>query len=350
MSGQEIALIPATAADRWKYAESIADANLLPVAFRRRPADIFYAVEYGAMLGLSPIAAMTGIHVIEGKPTASSALMSALVRRHGHRLRVRVEGTVAAGDLRAVAELVRGDDPDHTFVSTWDLYRAQRAGLVELRRGEHGEVVPWSRSDKGKPLNWEKYPESMAKARAISEVCRDGAEECLFGMHYVPEELGAEVDGDGDPVTVTVEPQPETPRPAPRPAAPEPPPSVVQGEVVTDQQPPAPAANGVDSVAVAEEVAARATDCKDADELVRTFAEAKQRGLLDVDVLAVVDQGARAVVGAQDAQRLALGAWLMACGRHARDTGSSVASAAVAEPGDDDPWAVNPPTDTAQEA
>ena len=42
----------------------------------------------------------------------------------------------------------------------------------------------------------------MLKARAISEVARDACEEALFGLHYTPEELGAEVNEDG---TVTGE-------------------------------------------------------------------------------------------------------------------------------------------------
>ena len=46
----------------------------------------------------------------------------------------------------------------------------------------------------------------MLKARAITQCARDACEEALFGLHYTPEELGAEVDEDG----VVVE---ETPRP-----------------------------------------------------------------------------------------------------------------------------------------
>ena len=37
----------------------------------------------------------------------------------------------------------------------------------------------------------------MLKARAITQCARDACEEALFGLHYTPEELGAEVDEDG---------------------------------------------------------------------------------------------------------------------------------------------------------
>jgi hypothetical protein len=333
MPTQEVALIPATAADRWKYAESLADANLIPAAFRRRPADVFYAVEYGAMLGLSPIAALTGIHVIEGKPTASSALMSALVRKAGHRLRVRVEGTVAAGTLIATAELVRSDDPDHTFIAVWDLHRAERAGLIAIKKLDGGRTVAWSRSKDGKPQAWEKFTEAMAKARAISEVCRDGAEECLFGMHYTPEELGAEVDGDGEVVEVTVT-SPAAPgpvvdaepvRPAPGKAQ-VPAEDVVDAEVVPDVTdvtgaPPETGVTPVDKALLdlAVTVATRAGSSKDVEEIRRTYTGLREKTpeALKVDVAADIDPLWAAAAGVTT-PCVELGAWLIACGNYVK--------------------------------
>ena len=37
----------------------------------------------------------------------------------------------------------------------------------------------------------------MLKSRAITQCARDACEEVLFGLHYTPEELGADVDEDG---------------------------------------------------------------------------------------------------------------------------------------------------------
>ncbi|MFC5992894.1 hypothetical protein ACFQE5_01565 [Pseudonocardia hispaniensis] len=160
--------------DKITYAAELANSGLLPAAYRRHPANVLYAIEYGEMLGLSPMAAINGIHVIEGKPTASSALMSALVRKAGHRLRV------TGDDSRAVCEIVRADDPEFVFRSVWTVERAQQAGLL------------------GKDV-WKRYRASMLKARAISECARDACEEALMGMHYTAEELGASVDEDERP-------------------------------------------------------------------------------------------------------------------------------------------------------
>jgi hypothetical protein len=158
-----------------QYAEKLANSGLLPAAFRKQPANVLYAVEYGDMLGLAPMAAITGIHVIEGKPTASAGLISALVRRAGHKL--RVSGDAAS----ATCEITRADDPSYTFRVTFTVEDAKTAGLT------------------GKPV-WKQYGTSMLKARAITQCARDACEEALFGLHYTPEELGAEVDPDGAPL------------------------------------------------------------------------------------------------------------------------------------------------------
>ncbi|WP_431928659.1 hypothetical protein [Nonomuraea jabiensis] len=165
--------------DRLKYAHELANAGLLPDSFRKQPANVLYAIEYGIALRVDPVVAITEIHVIKGKPCPSSAFMSALVRRAGHKLRVRIERDDDGNPLKAVATLIRADDPDYEFVSEWSVARAQRAGLFKQND------------------NYAKYTEQMLKARAQGEVCRDGAKEALLGLSYLPEELGAVMNEDG---------------------------------------------------------------------------------------------------------------------------------------------------------
>ncbi len=208
---------PMSLPDKIAYCEALSRANALPTQYRGRPADLLFAVEYADSLGLHPIAAVTGIQVIEGKPTASAGLISMLVRRAGHKLRINVTGSIPGRDLAATAELVRADDPAFAYRATWDLQRAVRAGLCTV--DDTGN--PRARSKDGKVLPWEKYPEAMLKARAITEVGRDGAEDALLGVHYTAEEMGAVVDEDGTPVHAEPDqPAPTTPRPpAPAPTA-----------------------------------------------------------------------------------------------------------------------------------
>ena len=160
-----------------EYAKMLAASGLLPAQYRQQPANLLWAIEYGEMLGLSPMAAITGIHVIEGKPTASSNLIGMLVRRAGHRMRL------TGDDKHAICVIFRKDDPDFEFRSEWDLTRARNAGL----------------SGKG---TWAKYPAAMLAARAMTECARNACPDALMGVQYTPEELGAEVDAEGEPVQV----------------------------------------------------------------------------------------------------------------------------------------------------
>lgn len=183
MSAELVKHQPAPAAslpEKMQYAKALAESGMLPSQYRKQPANLLYALEYAESLDLHPMAAITGIHVIEGKPSASSALISALVRRAGHKLRVR------GNDQEAVAQIVRADDPDFTFEARWTMARAEQAGLA-------------------RKAVWKNYPAAMLKARAITEVARDACEEALSGMHYTPEELGANVDGDGEVVEADVQ-------------------------------------------------------------------------------------------------------------------------------------------------
>jgi hypothetical protein len=186
-----------TLPDRISYAQELAHSALLPDSYKRQPANIFYAIEFGAMLGIGPMAAITGIHVIKGKPCASAGLIGALVRRAGHRLRVGYNSASQVG----WAEIIRADDPDYTFRAEWTTDRAIKAGLCILGK----DSQPQARDDKGRPTSWEKYTIAMKKHRAVTECARDACEEALFGLHYTPEELGADVNEEGEIIRATAE-------------------------------------------------------------------------------------------------------------------------------------------------
>lgn len=170
--------VPESLADRVTYARTLAPSDLLPRQYRGRPENVLYAIEFGRTLGVGTIAAITQVHIIEGKPSAGAHLISALVRRAGHRLRVGVERDGNGNVVAARATINRCDDPEHTFESVWTMQRAQTAGLADKE-------------------NYRKIPEAMLKARAVTEVAREACAEALCGIHYTPEELG--FDGDGAP-------------------------------------------------------------------------------------------------------------------------------------------------------
>ena len=178
-----------------EFAEKLAAASLLPRAYQRQPANVLLAMQLGDALGIPPIQAINSIHVIEGKPTASADLIGSLVRRAGHKLRVVEEAT--DDGPRVTATLIRADDPEFPFVAVWDRAKSRAAKL-------HG---------KG---NWQTYEGQMMRNRAITEVCRMGAGDALYGVIYTPEEVG----GGSVEQVPTPAPQPRpTPNPDPEPDA-----------------------------------------------------------------------------------------------------------------------------------
>jgi hypothetical protein len=164
--------------EKIEWARNLSHASLLPKAYQKQPGNILFAVEYADALGISRINAITSIHVIEGKPSASADLIAGLVRRAGHTLRI------TGDDAHATAQLIRKDDPEFTYEAHWTMEKAKAANLT------------------GKGV-WKSYPAAMLRSRAITEVARMGASEALLGLIYTPEELGADVDQTGAPVRTT---------------------------------------------------------------------------------------------------------------------------------------------------
>lgn len=178
--------------DRLQHAQAVAQSSLIPDSYRNQPANVLWAMDLADALGVPFPQVMQTMVIMRGRMTMSADLMAAIVRRAGHKLRVREQG------MSVTASLVRQDDPDYEFTATWDEAKARQAGLW-------GQRGPWSL-----------YPAQMLRSRAITEVCRQGASDALAGATYTPEELAtaapsAAPDADGTH-PVPAEPEPDTPK------------------------------------------------------------------------------------------------------------------------------------------
>jgi hypothetical protein len=158
--------LPALIDAEMTLAKALAHSELLPKAYRQKPANVLWAISLGRALGLEPAIALTAVQVIDGQPSLSAQAQAALVRRAGHKLRV------TGDDTEAVAVLIRTDDPGYEHTARWTIERARAAGLAG--RGA-----------------WRTYPAAMLQARAITEVVRAAASDVLLGISYTTvEELG----------------------------------------------------------------------------------------------------------------------------------------------------------------
>ena len=130
----------------------------------------------GRELGFGPIASMTGIHIISGKPTLSANLMAAAIKRTRrytyHILRLDNTG----------CELEFIEEGQSLGMSSFTEADARQAGVYEGRNAH----------------TWRKYPRNMLFARALSNGARWFCPDIFGGPIYTPEEMEVPVDEDGE--------------------------------------------------------------------------------------------------------------------------------------------------------
>jgi hypothetical protein len=151
-----------------KIAETLVKSGVLPRGIDN-PFKAFAIIQKGREIGVGPMRALTGIALIEGKPTVSPELkLEQFRQRGGHVKWVKSDNFVAHIHLKAP----NGDE--HEEIVTLD--DMKMAGVA------------------GKD-NWRKYPKSMLRARCVGFGLRalgegDGS--------YTPDELGAVTNESGE--------------------------------------------------------------------------------------------------------------------------------------------------------
>ena len=154
--------------DLFERAEQIAvrlsKSTLLPSALRGKPADLAVIMITGHELGLSPMQALRGLHVVEGRPVLSADLIVGLVKKHPACKYFRL---VESTDERATYETMREGEPEPTRI-TWTIQQAAKAGLTGRQ-------------------NWKAHPAAMLRARASAALARAVYPDVAMGI-YDPDE------------------------------------------------------------------------------------------------------------------------------------------------------------------
>lgn len=152
------------------YAERVCSTQMVPAAYRGKPAEAAAAILAGAELGFSPIRSLNAFDNIQGTPAPKAMTLRALVLAQGHQVE-----TVEQTATRAVVRGRRRGETDWQ-TSTWDLDRARK--------------LPQFKTN----ANYVNNPAAMLVARATAEVCRWVGSDAIMGVPYAAEEHGDQLE------------------------------------------------------------------------------------------------------------------------------------------------------------
>jgi len=124
----------------------------------------------GAEMGIPPFAAMTGIHIIKGKPSVGAGLMASTLRNSG---KYDYKVLELSTKICKIKFLRGGEDLGTSEITIEEL---QKAGSQNLGA----------------------YPRNMLFARAMSNGVKWYCPDLLQMSVYDPDELGAKVDSEGN--------------------------------------------------------------------------------------------------------------------------------------------------------
>lgn len=155
-----------------EMAEMLSKSTIVPVEYRNRPENTFLAIDYANRMGMSPMAIMQNMYVVQGKPSFSGSFVSALIK---------------SSPLFSQVEVVWVDE-DKPESPTWGCY----IQAVETRTGKlvKGVTVDnkmikgegWERNSK-----WKTMRSLMVQYRAWSFFGRTHASELLNGILDIEE-------------------------------------------------------------------------------------------------------------------------------------------------------------------
>lgn len=161
-------LSPRSLEEALKFADYLADSELVPKDFKGKPGNVLVAIQWGMELGLKPMQAMQNIAVINGRPSVWGDAVLALVLA----------------------------SPVCEYVHEWE--ENGTAFIKVKRRGKPEDLQSFSDADAkqagliGKQGPWSQYPKRMKKMRARAFALRDNFADVLKGIPIAEEAMDIE--------------------------------------------------------------------------------------------------------------------------------------------------------------
>lgn len=169
------AIVPTNFESAYRLANAVCQAGMAPKGLDT-PEKALVAILHGLEIGLTPMAALQRIAVVNGRPTIWGDGAIGLVRGSGacEYVRERIDGD---GDkMVAICEAKRKGEPE-PIIGRFSVQDAKTASL-------------WNKSGP-----WQQYPRRMLQMRARAFALRDGFADVLGGLY-----LREEIEDDRDHV------------------------------------------------------------------------------------------------------------------------------------------------------
>lgn len=159
-----LGIVPQNFDDCYRMAQLLAQSEIVPKDYRGKPADCCVAILQGLEVGLSPLAALNSIAVINGRSA--------------------IWGDGALAVVRASGLLETFSETDENNTATCTIKRKGEA-TPTVRTFSQEDAKIAGLADKAGP--WKQYPKRMRQMRARSWALRDGFADVLKGL-YIAEE------------------------------------------------------------------------------------------------------------------------------------------------------------------
>lgn len=172
MSNELIVQNNITSLSQWSElttrADYLAKSELIPSALRGKPSSVAVILQIGCELGISPMQALNGVSVIQGRPGVDPQLAIALIRQRVPGAVIKVE--TIENPLTVKVTMARSREfMDEGYTASWDMKKAKDMQL-------------------DKKDNYIKQPATMLRWRAAMEAARFVFPDVIKGM-YSDDEL-----------------------------------------------------------------------------------------------------------------------------------------------------------------
>jgi hypothetical protein len=232
-------LVPRNFDEAWRMASMFAKSTLVPKQYQGKPEDILIAMQYGAEIGLPPMASLQSVAVINGKPGVyGDGFLGVIMSKPAYAKHLEYYELSNGAQVKSLRQADYADDETKAVSMFWRKGNPEPF-TAEFSIGDAKRAKLW-----GKEGPWTTYPARQMKWRARGFAGRDGFAGELRGVKMAEELLDLPDDLE---IVDTPIPEPQrlseksagastTAVAAPDPvAAPEPPPSepAVGGRVST---------------------------------------------------------------------------------------------------------------------